>query len=217
MLKKIVILLAILLLTTPAWALDIKLQWADNSTNEDGFVIERRIDADAGAEIGKTAANVAVFSDLAPVTGKKHTYRVSAFNAGGKSTPSNEVAVMDFANYPVTLQGSVLPEQGVIAVTLSMPKGATESKLQMKVFDADQANEGQLFINGNGPIALFPAPLGGDGVESTVTIPVPVSYWREGENRLWFVHLSGAGYAVRGADVFFVVPLLAPSGLKIIP
>ena len=98
-----------------------------------------------------------------------------AFNAGGKSAPSNEVVIVYFANYPITLQGSVLPEQGVIRVILSIPKGAIESKLQMKVFDADQANEGQLFINGNGPIALFPAPLGGDGVESTVTIPVPVS------------------------------------------
>src|SRR3990167_4787801 len=97
-----------------------------------------------------------------------------------------------------------------------MPKGATESKLRMKVLDADQANEGQLFINSNGPIPLFPAPLGGDGVETTVTIPVPVSYWREGENTLWFVHLSGSGYVVRAADVFFTIPLLAPTGLKIV-
>src|SRR3990167_9223500 len=206
MLTKNAVLLALLLLATPAWALEIKLQWADNSTNEDGFVVERRLDADGWVEIGKTVANITAFSDTAPVAGKKHSYRVLAFNAGGNSAPSNEAIIIDFANYPVTLQGSVLPEQGVIPVMLSMPKGATESKLQMKVFDADQANEGQLFINGNGPIALFPAPLGGDGVESTVTIPVPVSYWREGENRLWFVHLSGAGYAVRGADVFFVVP-----------
>ena len=206
-----------MLLAMPVWALEIKLSWTDSSDNETGFIVERRLDSDAWLEIGKTAANVAAFSDLSPVAGKKHTYRVSAFNVGGKSAPSNEVAVMDFANYPVTLQGLVLPEQGFIAVSLSMPKGATESKLQMKVFDADQANEGQLFINGNGPIALFPAPLGGSGVESTVTIPVPVSHWREGENRLWFVHLSGSGYAVRAAEVLFAVPLLAPSGLKIVP
>ena len=215
-----VLLLAVglfLFLVTAVWALEIRLSWQDNSDNETGFIIERRLDAGAWIEIGKVATNISTFSDLTPVPGKKHSYRVSAFNAGGNSAPSNEVAIMPFANYPVTLQGSALPEQGVIPVTLSMPKGATASTLLMKVLDADQAKEGQLFINGNGPIALFPAPLGGDGAETTVAIPVPVAYWREGENTLWFVHLSGAGYVVRAAEVVFTMPLVAPTGLKIIP
>lgn len=205
-------------MAAPVWALEIKLSWTDNCAApcaEDGFVIERRLDSDPWAEVGKTAPNVTAFSDLAPIAGRKHSYRVSAFNAGGKSPLSNEITLTYFAGYPANLRGTVLPEQGVLALTLALPKTATESKLQMRVFDADQPNEGQLFINGNGPIALFPIPLGANDAEATVMIPVPVSHWRDGENRLWFIHLSGTGYEVRSAQVIFTVPLLAPTGLKI--
>ena len=215
MVKKIMILLATLLLAAPAWALEIKLSWIDNSANEDGFAIERRLDSDAWVEIGKAAANAVTFSDLSPVAGKKHAYRVFAFNAAGKSAPSSEAVVIYFSGYPAALQGTVLPEQGFMALNLALPKTATESKLQMRVFDADQPSEGQLYVNGNGPITLFPAPLGPSNTEVTVTIPIPVSHWRDGENRLWFVHLSGVGYEIRSAQVLFIVPLIAPTGLKI--
>src|SRR3990167_3503159 len=181
MLKKIVILLAILLLTTPAWALEIKLQWADNSTNEDGFVIERRLDADAWAETGKTAANVAAFSDLAPVAGKKHSYRVLAFNAGGKSGSSNEAIVTYFVAYPITLQATA-PESGVIALMLALPKTATEAKLQIAagatMTQADATSVALLYINGNGPLDLFRAASGlpNTGKDVSFTLPVPVAY-----------------------------------------
>ena|SRR3990167_8256835 len=218
MLKKIVILLAILLLTTPAWALEIKLQWADNSTNEDGFVVERRLNSDVWVEIGKTAANVTAFSDSSPVAGKKHAYRILAFNAGGKSAPSNEAAITVFAAYPVVLKGTVLPEQGALAVLLTIAKGAINSELRMEVHDGDIANEGELWINGNGPVQLFGAQgvAANDGVVKTISFPVPVAWWREGENSLRFVHSSTLGYEIRSAQVIFTVPLLAPSGLKII-
>lgn len=212
-------IVGVILLLTPlsARALEIKLSWTDNSTNEDGFIIERRLDAEPWIEISKTAANVVAFSDPSAVAGRKHAYRVSAFNTAGKSAPSNEAASMYFAGYPANLRGTILPEQGVLVLTLALPKTATDSKLQMRVFDADQPAEGQLFINGNGPISLFPAPLAASNIETTVTIPVPISHWRDGENRLWFVHLSGVGYEIRSAQVLFTVPLLAPTGLVIKP
>ena len=221
MLKKIVILLAILLLTTPAWALEIKLQWADNSTNEDGFVVERRLDSDVWVEIGKTTANVTAFSDLAPIAGKKHSYRVVAFNVSGKSAPSNEAIVTYFAAYPVTLQAAA-PESGVIALTLALPKTATESKLQITagptMTQADATSVALLYINGNGPLDLFRAASGlpNTGKDVSFTLPVPVAYWKDGENRLLFVHEKDPGYTIKAAQVIFTVPLLAPSGLKII-
>ena len=217
MLTKNAVLLALLLLATPAWALEIKLQWADNSTNEDGFAVERRLDSDAWLEIGKTAANITAFSDPAPVAGRKHAYRILAFNAGGKSVPSNEAVIQYFAAYPIVLNGTVLPEQGFLAVSLAVAKGATASELRMEVFDPDMANEGELWINGNGPIQLFGAQgvAANNRVVKTISFPVPVAWWREGENSLRFVHSSTLGYEIRSAQVIFAVPLLAPTGLKI--
>jgi len=205
-------------LATSAWALEIKLSWTDSSDNETGFIVERRLNSDVWVEIGKTAANVTAFSDSSPVAGKKHAYRILAFNAGGKSAPSNEAAITVFAAYPVVLKGTVLPEQGALAVLLTIAKGAINSELRMEVHDGDIANEGELWINGNGPVQLFGAQgvAANDGVVKTISFPVPVAWWREGENSLRFVHSSTLGYEIRSAQVIFTVPLLAPSGLKII-
>ena len=215
--RRMLLFAVAVLLSVPlsARAAEIKLSWIDNSANEDGFAIERRLDSDAWIEIGKVAANAVAFSDASPVAGKRHAYRVMSFNATGKSAPSNEAVIMYFGGYPAALQGTVLPEQGFMALNLALPKTATESKLQMRVFDADQPSEGQLYVNGNGPITLFPAPLGPNNAEVTVTIPIPVSHWKDGENKLWFIHMSGVGYEIRSAQVLFTVPLLAPTGLKI--
>ena len=217
MLKKIIMLIALLLLATSAWALEIKLSWTDSSDNETGFIVERRLNSDVWVEIGKTAANVTAFSDSSPVAGKKHAYRILAFNAGGKSAPSNEAAITVFAAYPVVLKGTVLPEQGALAVLLTIAKGAINSELRMEVHDGDIANEGELWINGNGPVQLFGAQgvAANDGVVKTISFPVPVAWWREGENSLRFVHSSTLGYEIRSAQVIFAVPLLAPTGLKI--
>ena len=217
MLRKNAFLLALLLLATPAWALEIKLSWTDNSTNEDGFAVERRLDTDVWLEIGKTAANVAAFSDPAPVAGKKHAYRILAFNAGGKSPPSNEAAITYFAAYPASLRGAV-PEQGVLGVSLAKIVGATGSQLRMEVYDADGAGEGQLWINGNGPVQLFGAQgvAANNNIPKTLFFAVPVAWWKEGENVLRFVHSSADGFEVRSASVSFIVPLLAPGGLKIV-
>ena len=87
----------------------------------------------------------------------------------------------------------------------------------MEVFDPDMANEGELWINGNGPIQLFGAQgvAANNRVVKTISFPVPVAWWREGENSLRFVHSSTLGYEIRSAQVIFAVPLLAPTGLKI--
>ena len=216
----VLIALGVLLLAVPGWALEIRLVWQDNSDNEAGFIGERRHDAGAWAEIGKTAANVTAFSDPSPVAGKRHSYRVLAFNAGGKSASSNEAIVTYFAAYPITLQATA-PESGVIALMLALPKTATESKLQIAagatMTQADATSVALLYINGNGPLDLFRAASGlpNTGKDVSFTLPVPVAYWRDGENRLLFAHEKDPGYTIKAAQVIFTVPLLAPSGLAI--
>ncbi|MBX3472999.1 MAG: right-handed parallel beta-helix repeat-containing protein [Planctomycetes bacterium] len=69
------------------------LSWADNSNNETGFRIERRVGAGAFATLTTTAADVTTFSDTTLAPGNNYTYRVIAFNASGDSSPSNQAGV----------------------------------------------------------------------------------------------------------------------------
>ncbi|MBE7490999.1 MAG: right-handed parallel beta-helix repeat-containing protein [Planctomycetes bacterium] len=69
------------------------LTWTDNSNNETGFRIERRVGAGPFATLTTTAADVTNYSDTGLGAGVTYTYRVIAVNAAGDSTPSNTAGV----------------------------------------------------------------------------------------------------------------------------
>ena len=66
----------------------IDLTWQDNSSNEDGFRIERRSGTGAWAHVADTTADVAAYSDTSVARATTYEYRVSAFGPGGSSTAS---------------------------------------------------------------------------------------------------------------------------------
>jgi hypothetical protein len=71
----------------------IDISWRDTSTEEAGFTIERREDSDTTWEdvtAAKADQTRYVDDNLSPST--TYTYRVTAFNAAGASTPSNKKA-----------------------------------------------------------------------------------------------------------------------------
>ncbi len=68
------------------------ITWTDNSTNENGFIVERSTSATSGfVAAGTVAANVRSFTDTSPVLGAPVYYRVVAAN--GNATPSTVVQV----------------------------------------------------------------------------------------------------------------------------
>ena len=69
----------------------IKLQWQDNSADEDGFVIERAADGNSGnfVEIIRTRANLTDYRALAKFD--SYLYRVKTLRGGILSKPSNVV------------------------------------------------------------------------------------------------------------------------------
>lgn len=72
----------------------IVLTWTDNSTNETGFTIERKIGTGTYTQIGTVATNIATYSDVAISAGNTYTYRVFSTNSAGNSTTySNEVSI----------------------------------------------------------------------------------------------------------------------------
>jgi Fibronectin type III domain/Calcineurin-like phosphoesterase len=69
----------------------INLSWADNSSNESGFRIERCKNPNCTnfAQIAQVGANVTSFADTTVNKNTAYNYRVRAFNTGGNSAYSN--------------------------------------------------------------------------------------------------------------------------------
>ncbi|MGD0017619.1 MAG: Ig-like domain-containing protein [Verrucomicrobiia bacterium] len=74
----------------------IDLSWTDNSTNEDGFAIERAPDSSGSpgtwAQIATVGANVTNYSDTELSPNTTYWYRVRAYNSCGDSNYSNQTS-----------------------------------------------------------------------------------------------------------------------------
>jgi fibronectin type III domain protein len=99
----------------PTGSSSISLSWVDNSSNEDGFRIERA-DATGGpwTQVGTATANVTAISQ--PVTAEHVScFRVIAFNAAGPSSPSNT----DCTTSPAAPTNLTLKNPGQLSVQLA--------------------------------------------------------------------------------------------------
>ena len=69
----------------------VDLAWQDNSTIEEGFMIERCFGSPCSnfATVGLTGASVSSFSDTTVSSSSQYSYRVQAFNGDGVSSYSN--------------------------------------------------------------------------------------------------------------------------------
>lgn len=71
----------------------ITLQWLDNSDNEDGFIVERKVaPAAAFSNLATLGSNVTAFTDTGLTQNTVYGYRVAALNQKGISNYSNEAA-----------------------------------------------------------------------------------------------------------------------------
>lgn len=70
----------------------IALTWADKSTNETGFIVERSLNGSAYTAVTTVGAGVVAFTDTGLTAATKYYYRVAATNAGGKSAYTTAVS-----------------------------------------------------------------------------------------------------------------------------
>jgi len=73
----------------------LQLTWMDNSIDEDGFLVERRVDqADPYLPLATLPSNSVTYVDTSVQNGVTYCYRVRAFRASSYSNPSNEACAM---------------------------------------------------------------------------------------------------------------------------
>ena len=73
-------------LASQAYSGQLQLTWTDNSTNEDGFKIERKTGTTGTyAQIATLGTNVTSYTDSALVDGTTYCFQVRAYNAAGNS------------------------------------------------------------------------------------------------------------------------------------
>lgn len=83
-------LLSLAFLGTVLNAADLRLEWQDNSDNEDGFEVERKVGNGEFVFLNGTGPNENSYIDADVPTGVRLTYRVRAVNQYGNSGYSNE-------------------------------------------------------------------------------------------------------------------------------
>ena len=117
----------------------VKLTWADSSSSEDGFVIERKDNIDTSwTVIDTTGTDTVTYTDSGLTVGRIYEWRVYAYNAGGNSGYSNIVSSLItgivgnssipdkyaiYQNYPNPFNPSTkikfdIPKSGIVKLTI---------------------------------------------------------------------------------------------------
>lgn len=86
----------------------INLTWTDNSTDETGFIIERRTSTGSYVEIATVGANVTSYSNTGLKESTTYYYRVRAYNSAGYSDYSNEASALTLPAAPSNLTATAI-------------------------------------------------------------------------------------------------------------
>ena len=136
-----------------------------------------------------------------------NSLRFSHTRTGGFRVDSAWVEFDNISSgFPVVLQSRNLPEEATASLQIDKPSGTIGTAiLTLTVFDPDGADEGELEINGNGPLQLFgrEATWRNDRKTIDIALSTPAVWWNDGVNTLRFVHTKTGGYRVENASVDF--------------
>lgn len=108
------------LVVTPKSGSELQLEWTDNSSNENGFVVARTIQQFGNFTIIDTvAANSTIYTDTGLVNNTTYFYFVMAFNGDGLSENRTNVASGKTASVPLTPINVVATAKDAHTITVS--------------------------------------------------------------------------------------------------
>jgi uncharacterized protein len=113
--------------TTSVSNTQIVIAWKDNSNNETGFRIERKVGNGNFSTLTTTGANVTSFTNSGLTNNTVYTYRVRAVNAAGESDPSNELRVTT-GTVPAKPETLKVTATGTDRITLSWTDKSNNEK-----------------------------------------------------------------------------------------
>ena len=118
------------LTATAASSTQINLSWTDNSTNEDGFRIERCQDAGCTnfVEIATVGAGVVSYSNTGLTAATTYQYRVRAYNSGGNSAYSNTATATTNATAPAAPSSLTATAASSTQINLSWTDNSTNEE-----------------------------------------------------------------------------------------
>ena len=91
----------------------VKLMWTDNSNNETGFKIERKLSNGIFSNLGNVATNIVSYDDASISAGQTFVYRVMSYNSVGNSAYTNEISI----SIPIPITVPVLTTATISALT----------------------------------------------------------------------------------------------------
>lgn len=125
----------------------VELSWTDNSTNEDGFIIEKETLTDAFVVIDTVGPNISVFQDL-NVNNTTYNYRIKAYNVTGSSAYSN-IALVSLPVELTSFAANVIASK--VNLTWTTATESNNSGFIVERLKYDQSEWQTLtFVNGNG-------------------------------------------------------------------
>ncbi len=141
--------------------------------------------------------------------GMKYYWRVRAKNATVTGPYSQawsfSTTVSKNGNlFPIDLQG-LPPETDNLTLTVAKAAGMDSAYVSMWVYDADGANEGMLYVNGQDSLLLFGsiAVPARDKTVTAFTMRMSAAAWNDGTNRLRFRHELTSGFRVDSMAIAF--------------
>ena len=97
----------------------IRLNWADQSSNETGFKIERSTNGTSWTQITTVGANVTTFTSMGLKRNRTYWFRVRAYNGTGNSGYSNTASATTFSSFGSSMFSSAPIGSDVDRVTFS--------------------------------------------------------------------------------------------------
>jgi titin len=127
------------LTATAASQTRINLHWADSSTTEDGFIIERKITGGGYVILDTLPPNDTGYADAGLVSKTIYYYRVTAVNQAGVSTQGAEGSARTW-NYPPVLSFTSPDTAGDTSLTIRWNAGDLDDNARISLFyDTDSA------------------------------------------------------------------------------
>jgi hypothetical protein len=145
-------------------ATTVALAWTDNSSAEDGFKIERKINGGTFNEIATIGSNITSYNDAGLSASTTYVYRVRAFRATESSDYSNQISAtttsgnvgptFSISDVSIT-EGNAGTVEVLVAVSLANPNGQSAT-VNFQIVDGTAARgEDYSIISSAGTMTFF--------------------------------------------------------------